>query len=38
VLGQFFVAVLVGMFVGMYASHVFANRGASTKERRDVER
>jgi len=38
VMGQFFVAVLVGMFVGMYASELFANRGASTKGRRDVER
>jgi hypothetical protein len=38
VLGQFFVAVLVGMFVGMYASQLFENRGASTKGRRDVER
>ncbi len=38
VMGQFFVAVLVGMFVGMYASQVFANRGASAKVRRDVER
>jgi hypothetical protein len=38
VMGQFFVAVLVGMFVGMYASQVFANRGASAKGRRDVER
>jgi hypothetical protein len=38
VLGQFFVAVLVGMFVGMYASELFSNRGASSKGRRDVER
>ena len=38
VMGQFFVAVLVGMFVGMYASQLFANRGASTKGRHDVER
>lgn len=38
VMGQFFVAVLVGMFVGMYASQLFANRNASTKGRRDVER
>jgi hypothetical protein len=38
VLGQFFVAVLVGMFVGMYASQLFANRGTSTKGPRDVER
>jgi voltage-gated potassium channel len=38
VLGQFFVAVLVGMFVGMYASQLFENRGASTKGRRDLER
>jgi len=38
VLGQFFVAVLVGMFVGMYASELFTNRGASSKGRRDVER
>jgi len=38
VLGQFFVAVLVGMFVGMYASQLFASRHTSTKGRRDVER
>ena len=38
VLGQFFVAVLVGMFVGMYASQLFARRGAPAKGRRDVER
>jgi uncharacterized membrane protein len=38
VLGQFFVAVLVGMFVGMYASQLFTNRVASAKGRRDVER
>ena len=38
VLGQFFVAVLVGMFVGMYASHLFARRGEATKGRGDVER
>ena len=38
VIGQFFVAVLVGMFVGMYATQLFASRGASTKGRRDVER
>jgi hypothetical protein len=38
VMGQFFVAVLVGMFVGMYASQLFASRGASTKGPRDGER
>ena len=38
VMGQFFVAVLVGMFVGMYASQLFANRRASSKGQRDVER
>lgn len=38
VLGQFFVAVLVGMFVGMYASQLFASRRTSSKGRRDVER
>ena len=38
VVGQFFVAVLVGMFVGMYASQLFASRGASTKGPRDLER
>ncbi len=38
VLGQFFVAVLVGMFVGMYASQLFSSRGASTEAQRDVER
>ena len=35
VVGQFFVAVLVGMFVGMYASQLFASR---TKGPRDGER
>ena len=38
VMGQFFVAVLVGMFVGMYASQLFANRRTSSKGQRDVER
>ena len=30
-IGQFFVAVLVGMFVGMYVSQRLANRGTSSK-------
>ena len=38
VIGQFFVAVLVGMFVGMYATQLFDARPRSGKERRDVER
>ena len=38
VMGQFFVAVLVGMFVGMYASQLFASRGAPGKGQRDLER
>jgi len=38
VVGQFFVAVLVGMFVGMFASQLFGNRRTSSKGQRDVER
>jgi Ion channel len=38
VVGQFFVAVLVGMFVGMYATQLFDARPRWGKERRDVER
>jgi len=38
VLGQFFVAVLVGMFVGMYASQLFESRNGTTKGKSDVER
>ena len=38
VIGQFFVAVLVGMFVGLYASQLFASRRSPSKGQRDVER